>query len=131
MRLDREQREQLRNLLGEIYRESMPLRKQLWDVERQTFELLQNEPAPLEKIDKNLQEMADLRLEMIRVAISKMQKAKSFLTPEQQEYFFNAVMMARPGFMEPGRNRPPGPPHPDFDGNRKHFDSLKKGERYD
>jgi Spy/CpxP family protein refolding chaperone len=131
MRLDREQREKLRDLLGEIYRESMPLRKKLWDVEKHTFELLQQDPAPMEDIDKNLKEIADLRLGMIRIAISKMQKAKTFLTPEQQEHFFKAIMMARPGFGEPGRNMPPGPPHPDFDGNRKHFDSLKKGERDD
>jgi len=128
-RLDRNQRKQLGKLLREIHQESQPLRKQLWEAERATFALLQQDTLPVRQIDENLQQMGNLRIQMIRIAILKMQEAKSFLTVEQREHFFNAIMMARPGLPEPGKNMTGRPPRPDFGPQWKKFDSLKRGEK--
>jgi len=128
-RLDREQRENLRYLLREIHQESQPLRKKLWETERATFALLQQDTLPMAQIDRNLHQMAELRIEMIRIAILKMQKAKTFLSPEQQEHFFNAIMMARPGFPDSRKEMMGRPPRPDFGPDWEHFDSLRRGEK--
>jgi Spy/CpxP family protein refolding chaperone len=129
LQLDREQRKQLRNLLKEIHQESQSLRKQLWETEKSTFVLLQHDTLSMKQIDENLKLMADPRIQMIRIAILKMQQAKSFLSAEQQEHFFNAIMMARPGFPDAGKNMTGRPPRPGFGPNWKHFDSLKRGEK--
>jgi Spy/CpxP family protein refolding chaperone len=128
-RLDREQRHQLAELLQEIYQESRSLREELWKTERVVLELVRQDTLPMEQIDNNLQRMADLRLQMIRIALGKLQRAKSFLTPEQQERFFNAIMMARPGAPEPGNNMMGRPPHPNFGPKWKQRDSLMRREK--
>lgn len=115
LRLDKDQRKQLRILLGEFYQETQPLRKQLLELEQTLFLLMERSPIPMEEIDPKLEEISDIRLQMMRSALNKMMNAKSILTPEQQRYFFKAILLSRPGFHE-GR-RPSGgrPPRPEFE----------------
>lgn len=112
--LKKEQRKQLRNLLKEFAEETESLRSQVMELEQQTFLLMQQTPVPMETVDQNLQELSDIRLQIMQRAVKKMINAKSFLTPEQQRHFFKAMTFSRPGMHE-GR-RPPGrrPPQPDF-----------------
>ena len=63
----------------------------------------------MEEVDQKLAEISDIRRQIMQKAIKKMIKAKSFLTPEQQEQFFNAITHLRPGMHE-GRRFPGGRP---------------------
>lgn len=112
--LKKEQRKQLRNLLMEFAEETESLRTQVMELEQQTFLLMQQTPVPMETVDQNLQELSDIRLQIMQRAVKKMINAKSFLTPEQQRHFFKAMTFSRPGMHE--GSRPPGrrPPRPDF-----------------
>jgi len=112
--LKKEQREKLRNLLMEFAEETQSLRRQVMELEQETFLLMQQTPVPMDTVDQRLQEISDIRLQIMKKAIKKMIHAKSFLTPEQQHHFFKAITFLRPGLHE-GR-RPSGgrPPKPDF-----------------
>jgi Spy/CpxP family protein refolding chaperone len=114
LHLEKEQREQLRALLKEFNQETQPLRKQLMEMEQALFLLMEKTPIPMEEIDPKLEEISEIRLQIMRAALKKMMNAKSVLTPEQQRHFFRAMLLSRPGFHE-GR-RPTGgrPPQPDF-----------------
>jgi hypothetical protein len=68
----------------------------------------------METVDQNLQELSDIRLQIMQRAIKKMINAKSFLTPEQQRHFFKAMTFSRPGIHEGGRFPGRRPPRPDF-----------------
>lgn len=112
--LKKEQRDQLRNLLMEFIHETESLRSQVMELEQKIFLLMQQTPAPVDTVDRMLQEISDIRLQLMQRAIKKMIYAKSFLTPEQQHHFFKAMTFSRPGMHE-GRRFPGGrPPRPDF-----------------
>ena len=86
--------------------------------------LMQQEPVPRSDVDAMLRDIADIRLEISQKAIEKFIEAKSFLSPEGQELFFDAILKARPGGPGMGRfgDRPRGPrgqrDRPREDGNR-------------
>lgn len=115
MKLDREQRHQLRNLLQEFQQENKDIRNQIWELERTTFDLLQQENIPQNQVNENLKQLSDYRLKLMTAAVEKMIKAKSFLNPEQQKHFFDFIMESRPASTF-GRE-PAGGPHapPDKD----------------
>jgi len=112
--LKKEQRKQLRNLLMEFGEETESLRSQVMKFEQETFLIMQQTPVPMEEVDQKLNEISDIRLQIMQRAVKKMISAKSFLTPEQQKHFFEAITFSRPGMHEgrrfPGRR----PPQPDF-----------------
>jgi Spy/CpxP family protein refolding chaperone len=112
MKLDRKQRHQLRNLLREFQQENKDIRSRIWELERTTFDLLQQKNIPQDQVNQNLKELSEYRLKLMTAAVEKMIKAKSFLTPEQQKPFFDIIMESRPAppfGMEPGAG-PPSPP---------------------
>jgi uncharacterized membrane protein len=113
LRLKKEQRKQLRNLLMEFGEETEILRTQVMELEQETFLLMQQTPVSMETVDQKLKEISDIRLTIMQRAVKKMINAKSFLSPAQQRHFFKAMTFSRPG-MHKGR-RPPGrrPPKPD------------------
>jgi Spy/CpxP family protein refolding chaperone len=105
MNLNKQQRHQLRNLLQEFQRENEDIRNQIWELERTTFDLLQQENIPQNQVDLNLKQLSDYRLKLMTAAVEKMIKAKSFLNPEQQKHFFDFIMESRPA---PPFGRKPG-----------------------
>lgn len=115
MKLDKQQRHQLRNLLQEFQQENQDIRNQIWELERTTFDLLQQENIPQNQVNQNLKQLSDYRLKLMTAAVEKMIKAKSFLNPEQQKHFFDFIMESRPA--PPFRREPAGgpPAPPDFD----------------
>lgn len=116
MRLAREDREQLRDLLYDFGEETSNLKIRIHDLEDQTFEAMQEDPVSRERVDSLLEEIADTQLEISKKATEALISAKSVLSPEQQEMFYNAILRVRPSppGMGPGfRNRhPPPPPEP-------------------
>jgi uncharacterized membrane protein len=115
MRLDREQRHQLRNLLREFQQENTDIRNEIWELERTTFDLLQQENIPQNQVNENLKKLSDYRLKLMTAAVEKMIKAKSFLNPEQQKHFFDFIMESRPAptFGREPAGGPPAPPEKD------------------
>jgi len=112
--LKKEQRKQLRNLLMEFGEETESLRSQVMKLEQETFLIMRQTPVPIEEVDQKLNEISDIRLQIMQKAVKKMISAKSFLTPEQQKHFFKAITFSRPGMHE-GRRFPGGrPPRPDL-----------------
>lgn len=115
--MDETQRKKIMEMMEGLRAETEELNKKASGLERSTFELLQKNPAPEDSIDKALQEISSVRLEMSRRVTKKFLQAKSFLTPEQLRMLFEEMSrghqgppggpMNRPG-ME-GRDMPP--PH--------------------
>ncbi len=104
--MNEEQRHKLFALMDSFHDETDGLRKHTDEIEGETFKLLQENPVQHDKVDAKLKELADARLEISRKAVGKMIEAKSFLTPEQQQHFFDAVMSGRPAGLPPPRGGP-------------------------
>ena len=96
MQLTDAQRQQMMELFRTFHEETQDLHLKIRSLEDQTFHLLQQESVPMEKVEGNLKQLSDLRLEISRRATHNLIKAKSFLTPGQQQMFYGAITQARP-----------------------------------
>ena len=117
IKLEREQRVQLRQLLGDYHNESDSLRKEMWETENELFSLLHQTRIPMDSVNAALEKISDIRLRISQLAVKKMIAAKSFLTLEQQRHFFNMILQSRPDRPQEGHGFPRrhDPPAPDFD----------------
>lgn len=100
-----EKAQQMRTLLDQLRGETEALQQELSKTEEALFDLLQQESPP-DTIERQLEEVSRLRLEMSRRALSKLIEAKQFLSPEEQRIFFQFVIQSRPGL----KGRRPGFP---------------------
>jgi Spy/CpxP family protein refolding chaperone len=121
MPLDEDQRAQLMEIMMDFRTETQGLRDSVMQLEREALELLKGEEPSLGAVDRKLAGIADVRLMMSRAATRKVIEAKSYLTPEQQEFFI--TMMVRfqsrvPRGMMPFRMKPPMGPRPEKGGRR-------------
>lgn len=96
-RPSREERRQLMELLAEFRTDTEELRRKTLEDERRVFELMQREEVPRARVDSLLEEITRARLETGRLAIDKLIESKAYLSPQQQERFFDAILNARPG----------------------------------
>ena len=111
LRIDEPQRAKVMNMMESLRRETEDLNMNAFRLERRTFDLLQENPAPQDSVDQNLRELSAVRLEISRRVTRKFMEMKSFLTPEQQRMMFDEVSR--------GHHGPPGGPmpHRGMDGN--------------
>lgn len=115
LELNREQFQQLRQLMGQFMKETRDQQEKIWDLQNEIFELLQQEPVPMTVIDQKLAEITATRLEVSKKATKDMIKAKEFLSPAQQKRFYNLLMQSRPGRRWERRPFRGGPRQPPFD----------------
>lgn len=106
LHLNRDQRRQLFDLFRSFRMETDSQQQQIHELEGKTFSLLQHEPVLMDSVDANLKKIAELRYEISRHIIGKLLKAKSYLTPDQQQQFYKAIINARPELRRP---QPPPP----------------------
>ncbi len=104
-KLDKEQWEQLRNLLYGFREETKELNTEIANLELETLTMLQQNPIPQDKIQRNLEKISEIKLEISKKAIIKITDAKSFLNPDQELRFFNSIMRAGPGMNRPHMRR--------------------------
>ena len=102
--LNEDQRERMHQLMEGFRSATSEKRKQLDELDRSLFSLLQQNPVNHDSLEARLKQVDGLRLDISRAAMENLIKAKEFLTPVQQEHFFHMIMQSRPAF--PGR-RPP------------------------
>lgn len=95
LQLNRQQRQQLFNLLKDFRQETEPQRRQIDSLERKTFQLMQQQPVQMDSINSNLKQISDIRYMISQQIIKKLMAAKSYLNPRQQHQFYNAIMRAR------------------------------------
>lgn len=136
MQLTEEQRHKLFDLMHGFHEEARTLNARVMDIERETFKLLHETPVPQEKVDAKLKEISDIRLEISKKAARKLIEAKEFLSPEQQERFFDAIMQARQEFGGPPPMRGGMPPperfrHPDSMGFEPPFEQEEQRLKQD
>lgn len=91
-----EVRERMHKLMTGFQEETRDLQQRIVALEDTTVAMLKNDPPPMGRISENLKQLSDLRLLMNEKAVHNLLKAKSFLTQEQQDMFFRAIMQARP-----------------------------------
>ena len=108
LELDASTRERLRNLMMEFRRETMPIQEQVRSAEDSLARLLQQDPVPLDRVDRLFQQIGELRTSVGRLAVRRLVQTKSFLTPEQQHMFFRSVLDQQPR-MRPGAGFGRGP----------------------
>jgi hypothetical protein len=73
-------------------------------MEADIMELLRQDSIPSERVDSLLEEIAAAHLQVSRKATDKLIEAKSYLSPEQQALFYDAILQAHSyGHGEPGR----------------------------
>lgn len=118
LHLNAEQRKQLFSLFQSYRSETDSQRQQIGELEGQTFQLLQRDPVPMDTVKQNLQKIADIRYAISLHIIQKLMEAKSFLNPDQQHAFYNAIMRARLNHPKPpppddqSQQKPPPLPNP-------------------
>jgi len=95
MSFDDEQRHELMSHMMELREETQPFRDSVMDLEQEVLELLKQETIPLDEIDGKLARIAGLKLRMSQAATRKVVEAKSFLTPEQQEFFISMIIRSQ------------------------------------
>jgi len=102
-KLSREEREQLKQLLSELRMETEEMRASIQVMEADVMEELRRDSIPLERVDSLLKEISAAHLQVSRMATSKLIEAKSYLSPEQQALFYDAILQAHAyGHGEPG-----------------------------
>ena len=101
--LPREKWERLTTLIREFRDETRDLRARADELENDIVELMQEDHVDRAAVDSLLEEVSAVRLEIGKKATDKMIEAKEFLSLEQQEVFYHAILRSRPGG-PPGRN---------------------------
>jgi len=124
MRFHAHEREELMVLLTQFREDTKQLRDRARDLERKTFDLMQEDAVPVEKVDSLLKEISIVQYEISKEATAKLIEAKKVLSPEQQKHFFEAIH--RSHLMTHGQPRHPRagrimrqgrrPHHPDSTG---------------
>ena len=94
--------ERLTTLIHEFRDDTRDLHRRAIELEDEVVERMKEARVDREAVDSLLKELSAVRLEMSRKAAGKMIEAKEFLSPEQQEVFYHAILRGRPG-------GPPGP----------------------
>lgn len=100
MNFQPEVREQMKKLMTEFREEIRGHQERIADLEDSTVVLLKNDPPPMGRISENLKQLSDLRLLVNQKAVHNLLKARQFLSPDQLDMFFHAIVQARPN---PGR----------------------------
>jgi uncharacterized membrane protein len=95
-RLPSENREALVGVLEELRAETQDLRDKMRGFEDEAFGLMQRDPVPVERVDSLLAVISQTRLEIGRIAARKLIEAKGVLPPEEERFFFEAILEARP-----------------------------------
>lgn len=95
--LNPEERAQLLKLLHGFRDETENLRARIDSLEMRAVELMKDDPVPRAELDSILVEISAAQLEISRKAAEKMVESKSYLSPQQQEFFFEAIHRERPG----------------------------------
>ncbi len=110
LNLTPEQRHQLRSLILEFQEESRELRFKKMRDEEKLMELLQADTLDTKVIEQTIHQISEDQFEIRRIAIRKLVKARTFLTPNQQKRFYLSLIRGR------GRHHPPpgmGMPFPE------------------
>ena len=89
---DREQRKQLGKLMREHRQNSLGQHQQMAAIEQEIYELLKADSVDIEQLKSKISQIHALRAEVSSNAIQVLINSKSFLTPEQQAYFFRAII---------------------------------------
>lgn len=114
-KLSREERDQMMQLLSELRMETEDLRILIHAMESDVMMALRQDSIPKERVDSLLQEISAAHLQISHKATNKLIEAKSYLSPEQQELFYDAMLKARAygpgdsgmkGMFRDGRERP-------------------------
>ena len=108
LRLSRDERNQLMSLLSEFRSETVELRAKIHDDEDLVFGLMQRDEIPRAEVDSLLEEISRARLEMGRLAVDKLIESKAYLSPHQQERFFDSILQTRPSRRGEGHHPQPG-----------------------
>ena len=95
-RLPSENREALVGMLDELRAETQDLRDRMRGLEDEAFGLMQRDLVPVERVDSLLAQISQTRLEIGRIAARKLIEAKRILPPEEERFFFEAILEARP-----------------------------------
>ncbi len=109
MRLQPEVRERMHKLMVGFREEIQSYQEQIFALEDSTVALLKHDPPPMTRVNERLKQLADLRLLINEKAVHNLLQAKKFLSPEEQEMFFRAIMQARPQGMQFGGGMMRGP----------------------
>jgi Spy/CpxP family protein refolding chaperone len=109
MKMQPEVRERMHALMLRFHDDVADLQARIFSLEDSTVAMLKNDPPPMNRVNENLKKLSDLRLLINQKAVHNLLQAKSFLTQDQQDMFFRAIMQARPqsGRMGGGMGRGP------------------------
>jgi uncharacterized membrane protein len=97
LKLNRNQRKQLRKLLRELEKDTEELKLRLHTLEKDAFALLSLDSIPQDKFDQKLKEINELRFTISQKSFQKMIEAKEALSYEQQQHFFRALIQMEMG----------------------------------
>ena len=92
-----EERRQLFALLEEFRADTEELRREMFVLEGRVFELMQRDEVPRAEVDSLLDEIAGVRTEIGRIAIDRLIESKAYLSPDQQQRFFDSILETRSG----------------------------------
>lgn len=127
------EREAMFKLMRDFFEETHGLRDSVRTHEHELYSLFQQDPVPQEKIEAKLKEIAGIKIEISKKAAARFIEAKTFLSPGQQERFFNSIMQSQPEFGHGGgpQKLPPGGrdslhDRPPFDHGRPEFDPNRR-----
>lgn len=106
--LSRKQKDQLRDMLDKFQSKVYPYKEQIRILDDKTYELLIQNPVPENELNENLKRISDIKLKISKLAMQNMLDAKSILSSEQLELFYNAVIRPMPQGPVPGQGIRPG-----------------------
>lgn len=106
MDIDKREQEKIIELFREFRASSVETHKQIHDLEDELYTIIKKDSTDWHKADQIMDEIGEKRLNLSKYALRHFLKLKTFLTPEQQENFYNKIMKNRPDSrFRKGRNK--------------------------
>ncbi len=96
MDLDDAKREKIIELFKEFRKINKETQEQIMVLKEQLFETLQGDSSDINKSYSIMDKIGNERLALGKSALNQFLKAKSFLSPEQQNHFYRMLMKNKP-----------------------------------
>ena len=108
--LDRDQMHQLLELRKGFEEDTRQISEEIANVREEIYQILKQDSIQMDVVEEKLHKVAMLRMEIEKIAITKLVEARHYLSPQQVDHLYRFLLMESPRHMRPGLRGRPGNP---------------------
>lgn len=106
--LDKEQRRHLFELRKNFEEDTKEISEEIARTREEIYQILKQDSVPMEVVEEKLQKVANLRMQIEKMAIRNLLEARQYLNPQQMDHLYRFLLMGPPQQMGPDFRRRPG-----------------------